>query len=103
MNFNLIENMKQKVANVEQQIKQRSEHHASISQSIEKLSNERIENHSNLHLLTGALQAYQDVLKGLEDICSPVQKVADVISDVAEIVTDVVSDASNENGGEVNG
>ncbi len=99
MTFNLIENMKQKVANVEQQIKQRSEHHGSISQSIEKLSNERVENHSHLHLLTGALQAYQDVLKGLEDICTPVQKVADVVSDVAEIV----DDASSESDGEISG
>lgn len=99
MTFNLIENLKQKIANVEQQIKQRSEHHGSISQSIDKLSNERVENHSHLHLLTGALQAYQDVLKGLEDICNPAQSVADVASDVSEIVID----ASSENNGEISG
>lgn len=98
MTFNLIEVLKQKVENVEQQMKQRSEHLGGLSQSIDKMSSERVESHAHLHLLSGALQAYQDVMKIFDGVCNPVQAVADVVSEVAEIVSDASDEASDGNG-----
>lgn len=59
-----VDDIKQKITNLEAEMKKHSNYVTEITQGIEKLMADKATSLNNINILNGALQAYKDVVNG---------------------------------------